>query len=202
MISNLVGGIMAKGKHITKTFMCKEVLSRIIDDMAEDYGMTKDYLINAALLEFAHSKGYIDLPNKRTPKYSLEDDLALKAQKMGKMKPNKPSVPKPPIPPKPPVPPVNAGPQLFLESDGETYPVDATRQFIIGRGSNADFRITNNPSVSRKHAMVFQKNGKYYIKDMGSTNGVEFEGKKYDIRQIADGETYSICDVPFTFKFI
>lgn len=199
---------MAKGKHIKETFMCKEVLSKIIDDMSEDYGMTRDYLINTALLEFAHSKGYIDLPNKKVPKYTLEDDLASKAHRKGNdkpsvpNKPNKPNVPKPPIPPKPPVPPVNAGPQLFLESDGETYPVDNNRQFIIGRGSNADFRITNNPSVSRKHAMVFQKNGKFYIKDMGSTNGFEFEGKKYDIRQISEGEIYSICDVPFTFKFI
>jgi len=139
------------------------------------------------------------------------------ASKTGK-KPPKPShvPPKPsvteapsiptnvPKPPKPPVPPVGAStkPQLFLEAEGEMYPVDSGRQFIIGRGSNADFRITNNPSVSRKHAMVFEKNGKYYIKDMGSTNGFEFEDNKYNIRQISSGETYSICDVPFTFKFI
>jgi hypothetical protein len=206
---------MAKGQHIEKTFQCKEVLSRILDDMTEDYGMTTDYLINVALLEFAHSKGYIDLPNKKEPNYTLEDDLAAKSNRENKTpisknipkpnvpKPTVPNVPKPPIPPKPPVPPVGkSAPQLFLEAEGETYPVDMNRQFIIGRGSNADFRITNNPSVSRKHAMVFYKNGKYYIKDMGSTNGFEFEGKKYDIRQISDGEDYSVCDVPFTFKFI
>ena len=193
---------MVKGKHIAVTFQCREILDKIFDDMSEDYGMTKDYLINVALLEFAHSKGYIELPLKRTPKYKLEDELAVKNDKKDNIIENH-AVPKPPIPPKPPVPPVNSSThQLLLESNGETYPIAANKQFIIGRGSSADFRIINNPSVSRKHAMVFQKNGKYYIKDMGSTNGVEFEGKKYDIRQISDGETYTICDVPFTFKFI
>ena len=171
---------------------------KIIEDMADDYEMTKDYLLNVALIEFAHSKGYLALPNKKTPEYSLEDELLAKTSK-------KKDIPKPPSPPKPPVPPVSghsSKPQLFLEANDEMYPVDSSLEFIIGRGSSADFRITNNPSVSRKHAKIFEKNGKYYIKDMGSTNGFEFEGNKYDIRQISSGETYSICDVPFTFKFI
>ena len=203
---------MAKGKHTPRTFQCKDILWKVLEDMAGDYGMTKDYLLNAAVLEFAHSKGYISLPNKKTPNYSLEDELAIKSNKKPAQQPSVPSVPsvptpsvpsvpKPPIPPKPPVG-APSKPQLFLEADDEMYPVEVGRQFIIGRGSNADFRITNNPSVSRKHAMVFEKNGKYYIKDMGSTNGFEHEGNKYDIRQISNGETYSICDVPFTFKFI
>ncbi len=43
-------------------------------------------------------------------------------------------------------------------------------QITIGRSPECDL-VLKDAKVSRKHARFFQKNGKYYIEDLGSTNG-------------------------------
>jgi hypothetical protein len=42
--------------------------------------------------------------------------------------------------------------------------------FILGRGHEADIRISDI-SVSRTHAKIYLKNGKYYVEDTGSKFG-------------------------------
>ncbi len=191
-----------KTKVTLKSFQCKDLLWQVFEDMAKEYGVTVDYLINAALLEFANSKNYIELPKRQKPKYTLDDNKPITQQE----DPDTP-LPEaqkvPPIKPKiPPIPPKNTTQalKLVVEFEGEVIPVEK-EQFIIGRGSAADLRL-QDPSVSRQHAVVFQKDGVYYIKDLGSTNGFEFEGQRYNVRRISSNETYSICNFDFTFKFI
>ena len=52
-------------KTSSKMFQCKEVLWDLMEEMAKDYGMTRDYLINVAMTELAHSKGYLELPKNK-----------------------------------------------------------------------------------------------------------------------------------------
>jgi pSer/pThr/pTyr-binding forkhead associated (FHA) protein len=84
---------------------------------------------------------------------------------------------------------------------GERLAVNKDR-FIIGRGKQSSDLTIKDPNVSRQHAMVEFLNGQYYMVDMGSTNGVEYNGQRISRRPIAEGDSYRICDheVRFTYK--
>ena len=52
-------------------------------------------------------------------------------------------------------------------------------EMIIGRSKDCDIVITNDETVSRKHASISQIEGEnYLLKDLNSTNGVYFNGVK------------------------
>ena len=75
-------------------------------------------------------------------------------------------------------------------------------KFIIGRGRQTSDLTIKDPNVSRQHAMVEFQNGVYYMVDLGSTNGVEYQGQRVTRKAIAEGDTYRICDheVVFTYR--
>jgi pSer/pThr/pTyr-binding forkhead associated (FHA) protein len=84
---------------------------------------------------------------------------------------------------------------------GERLPVNKDR-FIIGRGKQSSDLTIKDPNVSRQHAMIEFLNGQYYMVDMGSTNGVEYNGQRIQRRPISEGDVYRICDheVGFTYR--
>jgi pSer/pThr/pTyr-binding forkhead associated (FHA) protein len=84
---------------------------------------------------------------------------------------------------------------------GERFVVNKDR-FIIGRGKQSSDLTIKDPNVSRQHAMVEFLNGQYYMVDMGSTNGVEFNGQRITRKAIAEGDSFRICDheVRFTYR--
>ena len=90
---------------------------------------------------------------------------------------------------------------MYLIFDGRKYLIDKD-QFIIGRGAKSSDLPIRDGNISRKHCAVVRRNGAYYIKDLGSTNGIDFEGNRVDNRRIAEGEIYHLCDyeLKFTFK--
>lgn len=75
-------------------------------------------------------------------------------------------------------------------------------KFIIGRGRQTSDLTIKDPNVSRQHAMVEFQNGVYYMVDLGSTNGVEYQGQRVTRKAIAEGDTFRICDhdVVFTYR--
>ena len=94
-----------------------------------------------------------------------------------------------------------AMPHLTLIFQGRKFPI-TTGQFIIGRGSKSSDLAIKDPNISRKHAAVIFHNGAFYIKDLGSTNGVEYKGKTVDSKRIDEGDVFSICgyDLHFTYS--
>lgn len=51
--------------------------------------------------------------------------------------------------------------------------------FLIGRSaSSCDYAVTDNVYVGRKHAIIQKENGKVYIIDQDSVNGVKVDGKR------------------------
>ena len=46
-----------------------------------------------------------------------------------------------------------------------------------------------------------RRNGAYYIKDLGSTNGIDFQGTRIDNKQIDEGDIYTICDYELRFTY-
>ena len=74
-------------------------------------------------------------------------------------------------------------------------------QFIIGRGTKSADMAIKDANISRKHAAVIFHNGAYYIKDLGSTNGVEFGEKLVDSKRIDEGDVFAICGHKFHFTY-
>jgi hypothetical protein len=123
-----------------------------------------------------------------------------------------PGPPPPPMPagsgrsmPPPPPPgraaaPGAAGAKLTISYQGEAFPVTKDR-FIIGRGKQSSDLTIKDPNVSRQHAMIEFSNGQYYIVDMGSTNGVEYNGQRVQRKVISEGDAFRVCDHELRFTF-
>jgi hypothetical protein len=125
------------------------------------------------------------------------------------------SMPPPPPgrpPPAPGVPPPHTGAQhaaaqpgsgnrtLAIHYEGEVFPINKDR-FIIGRGKQSSDLTIKDPNVSRQHAMIEFLNGQFYIVDMGSTNGVEFNGQRVQRKAIGEGDVFRVCDHELLFSF-
>lgn len=125
----------------------------------------------------------------------------------------RPSMAPPPPPPGRPLhsapPPLPGGvhtsaqpgrPALYLVFNGQKIPINKD-EFVIGRGSkSADLPIKDG-NISRRHAAVVFHNGSYFIKDLGSTNGVEFAGRRLESRRIEEGDLYRLCDYEIQFTY-
>lgn len=58
---------------------------------------------------------------------------------------------------------------------------------VLGRSREADVRISD-VNVSRRHAEVRQEGAGYWVVDLGSTNGIEVNGKRVDRVRLRDGD--------------
>jgi hypothetical protein len=93
-----------------------------------------------------------------------------------------------------------AGMNLTIHYQGEAFQVTKDR-FIIGRGKQTSDLTIKDPNVSRQHAMIEFSSGQYYIVDMGSTNGVEFNGQRVQRKVINEGDTFRVCDHELVFTY-
>jgi pSer/pThr/pTyr-binding forkhead associated (FHA) protein len=89
---------------------------------------------------------------------------------------------------------------LFLVFNSQKYSIDKD-QFIIGRGSKTSDLAIKDGNISRKHAAVIRRNGAYYIKDLGSTNGIDYKGMRIDNKRIDEGDVFHLCDYELRFTF-
>ena len=92
--------------------------------------------------------------------------------------------------------------KLTIEDDeGQRTSLDLTlAEYTVGRAEDNDIRLTER-NISRRHAAVIWQNGGWYIKDLGSTNGVEFQGRKIDSKRVEEGDVYQLCDYEIRFTY-
>ncbi len=105
-------------------------------------------------------------------------------------------------PPLPGVSPSSSGrmPPLSVIFNGQKFPVNK-EEFVIGRGSKtADLPIKDG-NISRRHAAIVFQNGAFFMRDLGSTNGIEFNGERVDNRRIEEGDLYQLCDYELRFTY-
>lgn len=69
---------------------------------------------------------------------------------------------------------------------------------VLGRSREADLRIAD-VNVSRRHAEVRQEGAGYWIVDLGSTNGVEVNGKRVERARLRDGDRILIGSTEVVF---
>ena len=73
-------------------------------------------------------------------------------------------------------------------------------RLIFGRESPADI-LVDDKACSRRHAQVYRKGPKWYLKDLGSTNGTYLDGPLRNSERILwDGDVFKIGDWEFTFS--
>lgn len=70
----------------------------------------------------------------------------------------------------------------------------------IGRGADSDILI-DNPGVSRHHAVIKEKDGKFFLEDNGSANGTFIKGEKITTKEIKNGDIIQILNYAITFKY-
>jgi hypothetical protein len=67
-------------------------------------------------------------------------------------------------------------PRARLNVDGTPY--DLSRDVVVlGRSRECDITL-DDANVSRRHAEVRRENGNWFVVDLGSTNGIEVNGKR------------------------
>ncbi len=174
------------GKSLQQ-FHCRDDLWARVEALAQRRGMSTDDIVQAALVQLFSRKK----PTAETARSSTSS----RATPLPK--------PSPPVAREPaPVEPQPAQTRpLYLYYEGQVYEVDQ-EQFVIGRGSKYSDLPIKDANMSRRHCAVVRRNAQYYIKDLESTNGVEFNGQRVDNHLIQEGATYRLCDHEIRFSFI
>jgi hypothetical protein len=92
------------------------------------------------------------------------------------------------------------GAPLSVLFNGQRYVVNKT-EWVIGRGSKTADLAIRDGNISRRHAAVVVQGKDYVIKDLGSTNGIEFGGRRVDQKVIEEGDVFQVCDYELRFTF-
>ena len=75
--------------------------------------------------------------------------------------------------------------------------------FVIGKSEKKADYVLDNPAVSRAHARIIERQGNYYVIDLGSTNGTYIKDKRLESDKeylLADNDTLKIADNEFRFQ--
>jgi Protein of unknown function (DUF3662)/FHA domain len=73
------------------------------------------------------------------------------------------------------------------------------RRVVIGRSRDCDIQLSD-ANVSRRHAELRQEGASYWIVDLGSTNGMEVNGKRVKRAKLRDGDTITLGETEITFE--
>ncbi len=197
-------------RKTVRAFQCRDYLYEIYDRMSADLGCSVDYLINEAMREYARAR--------EQTVAGIETQELLGSAVGGAASVASPVEPAPapmltPVPPSPSpqmtMPPPLPGHRpsqatgrqtLVLKFNGQTFPIDKD-EFIIGRGARTADLAIRDGNISRRHAAVVFHDGGYFMKDLGSTNGIEYAGQRVESKRIEEGDVYFICDYELRFSF-
>jgi Protein of unknown function (DUF3662)/FHA domain len=84
-----------------------------------------------------------------------------------------------------------------LTFDGTRHEV-RQRRVVIGRSRDCDIQLAD-ANVSRRHAELRQEGASYWIVDLGSTNGLEVNGKRVKRAKLDDGDTITLGSTDINF---
>lgn len=79
------------------------------------------------------------------------------------------------------------------------YDLRSGRQWVIGRSTDCDI-VINHPTVSRRHCLITNEKGQYYISDLQSRNGVILNSKALlEKKPLKQMDRISIADISLVF---
>jgi hypothetical protein len=89
--------------------------------------------------------------------------------------------------------------EFYSDGSGEARRVTIDQfPFRIGRSEAANLRV-ESVEVSREHAEIFERNGMWLVRDLGSTNGTQVNGKLIKETLLADGDILKVAETELTF---
>jgi len=91
----------------------------------------------------------------------------------------------------PAAPPVAALIHYFKGAKRHTFQIGPGER-LIGRGENTDIRLVQDRAVSRIHAKIACRHGRFFIEDMDSANGVTINGVRIQRYELIDGDEITI----------
>src|SRR5438067_5987367 len=108
--------------------------------------------------------------------------------------------------PKTPVPTEEVSPEelglgrevVTLTADGTRFEV-SKRRVVIGRSKDCDVQLVD-ANVSRHHAELRQEGAAYWMVDLGSTNGMEVNGKRLKRAKLRQGDTIMLGSTELVFR--
>lgn len=80
---------------------------------------------------------------------------------------------------------------IFISGDLADNRYDVDRDITIGRDVSNDITLSD-ASVSLVHAQIHKENNRFFIKDLGSTNGIKRNGEKVISSELNDGDGLTI----------
>jgi pSer/pThr/pTyr-binding forkhead associated (FHA) protein len=69
---------------------------------------------------------------------------------------------------------------------------------VLGRDQSADIAL-KDPKISRQHASIFCRDGRYSLKDLESTNGTLMNGARIQQTDLSHGDKFRIGDTTLQF---
>ena len=87
---------------------------------------------------------------------------------------------------------------VSISWNGQHRTVDK-RKTLIGRSKDCDVQLTD-PNVSRRHAELRQEGASYWIVDLGSTNGIEVNGRRLRRAKLEHGDRVTLGSTEIVFK--
>ncbi len=204
-------------RKTVRAFQCRDYLYEIFDRLSDELGCSVDYLINEAMRQYARSRDQMVAKvgaqravgsavaaadgAGRAPHPPVQPASVPQARPTPLLTPmptRQPTAP-PPLPGHRPSDAVSRR-VLVLEFNGQDFRVEKD-EFIIGRSAKVADLAIRDGNISRRHAAVVFHDGVYFMKDLGSTNGIEFAGQRVESKRIEDGDVYRICDYELRFTY-
>ena len=155
-----------------RQFHCRDHLWTVFNEQASELGCSVDYLINEAMRVYA--RGQSSHGHRALAEPEAQSDYPHAAPK--------------------------GQPTLYLWFDGLCHEVRGEK-YVIGRDSGETDLEINHENVSRRHCMISYTNGRYQIKDLGSTNGIEFQQQSIPHKVIEEGDIFYICGFEIRFSY-
>ena len=152
----------------------------IFEEMARDTGCSVDYLVNEAMRQYARKQR----PSKALDSINMKDDFQSSpsiSQDYSTLSHSK---------------------TLYLWFNDQRYAIDHNK-YVIGRGgqsTHCDLVIPDS-NISRRHCVITFLNGEHIIKDLNSTNGIEFQGNRIPYKKISEGDIFFLCDYKIYFTY-
>lgn len=92
--------------------------------------------------------------------------------------------------------------QLIGDTDGSVHDLSDNRM-LLGRSPDADI-VLRHQRISRRHAVVFRRDGVVWIGDAGSANGTTINGETVGTKplELRTGDSISLGPATFSVRFV
>lgn len=93
--------------------------------------------------------------------------------------------------------------QLISVSTGQIIDIQGGTLIIGASPSQANLVLEGNPTISRRHAAIENRSGRFYVRDLGSLNGTRLNGnllRANEEMELRNGDRIIVSNVTFEFR--